>query len=60
MQKDGPDKSVADKVGLPTPSLPSSQRVGFHWPWGIVALAVMVLAWVGVYLIWNGFVFLFQ
>ena len=35
-------------------------RATFAWPWGLVAIGVMALAWVGVYLLWNGFAFLFN
>lgn len=34
-------------------------RPSFAWPWGLVAIGVMALAWVGIYLVWNGVVFLF-
>jgi len=60
MQKDTQEKGVADKAGLPTPTVAADQRAGFHWPWGIVALGIMAIAWVGVYLMWNGVIFLFQ
>jgi hypothetical protein len=35
-------------------------RAVFPWPWGLVAIGVMALAWVGVYLLWNGIIFLFN
>jgi len=36
------------------------KRPEFSWPWGLVAIGVMALAWVGIYLLWNGIVFLFN
>jgi len=33
-------------------------RAPFPWPWGLVAIGIMALAWVGIYLLWNGFAFL--
>ncbi|MNY77054.1 hypothetical protein D3C86_2168360 [compost metagenome] len=56
MRKDGPDEPVVQKTGRQLPV----GRTAFAWPWGIVALAVLALGWVGVYLLWNGVVFLFQ
>ena len=56
MGKDGPDEPVVDKTGQPLPVA----RAAFKWPWGVIALAVLALGWVGVYLLWNGAVFLFQ
>ncbi|MDB5536342.1 MAG: hypothetical protein JWP26_473 [Devosia sp.] len=56
MQKDGPDEPVVDKASKPLPI----ERAAIRWPWGIIALGVLALAWVGVYLLWNGFVFLSQ
>lgn len=56
MRKDGPEEPVVDKTGQPLPV----ERVAFRWPWGIIALAVLALGWVGVYLLWNGIVLLFQ
>jgi hypothetical protein len=56
MQKDGPDEPVVDKASKPLPV----ERAAIHWPWGIIAVGVLALGWVGVYLLWNGFVFLFQ
>jgi hypothetical protein len=35
------------------------ERTTFPWPWGLVAIGVMALAWVGIYLMWNGLAFLF-
>jgi hypothetical protein len=35
-------------------------RTEFPWPWGLVAIGVMAIAWVGVYLMWNGIAFLFN
>lgn len=33
------------------------EGTSFPWPWGMVAIGVMALAWVGIYLLWNGLVF---
>ena len=30
------------------------------WPWGLVAIGVMALAWVGIYLLWHGLALLFN
>ena len=54
MQKDGSDEPVVDKAGKPLPV----ERAAIHWPWGVIAVGVLALGWVGVYLLWNGFVFL--
>jgi hypothetical protein len=56
MQNDGPDEPFAAKGSQ---QLPVNQT-SFHWPWGVVALAVLALGWVGLYLLWNGVVLLFQ
>lgn len=56
MRKDGPNEPVVQKTGRQLPV----ERATFNWPWGVVALTVLALAWVGVYLLWNGVVFLFQ
>ncbi len=56
MRKDGPDEPVVDKTSPPLPV----ERATFKWPWGVVAILVLALAWVGIYLLWNGAVFLFQ
>lgn len=42
-----------------TPTDQVRRRHEFSWPWGLVAIGVMALAWVGIYLLWNGIVFLF-
>ena len=40
---------------------PSAQeRATLSWPWGLVAIGVMALAWVGIYLLWNGLAFVFN
>lgn len=44
----------------PLAGAPARARTTFPWPWGLVAIGVMALAWVGVYLMWNGLVFLFN
>ena len=36
------------------------KRTELSWPWGLVAIGVMALAWVGIYLLWNGMMFLFN
>lgn len=35
-------------------------RTPFPWPWGLVAIGIMALAWVGIYLLWNGIAFVFN
>jgi hypothetical protein len=55
MPKNRPEEPIAHKGGQPV----SAERTVFPWPWGIVAIAVMALAWVGLYLLWNGLAFLF-
>jgi hypothetical protein len=54
------DKGVAGDGGLGGPVLGSSVPLWKKWPRGWVALAVIALGWVGVYLLWNGVVFLLQ
>ena len=56
MDGDRQDDSPAGKVPLAAPPA-TGERTPFPWPWGLVALGVMALAWVGVYLIWNGILF---
>jgi hypothetical protein len=56
MQKDGANEPVAGKTSTPLPV----GRAGFRWPWGVIALAVLALGWVGIYLLWNGALFLFE
>jgi len=53
---DRQDDSPAGKAPLAAPPA-TGERTPFPWPWGLVALGVMALAWVGVYLIWNGILF---
>lgn len=55
---DRPEDGTARKVPSAAPPA-TSDGTAFPWPWGLVAIGVMALAWVGIYLIWNGFVFLF-
>ena len=43
-----------------TESASLRERAPFPWPWGVVAIGIMALAWVGIYLLWNGIVFLFN
>ena len=59
MDGDRPEDGAARKVPLAAPS-DTGQRAAFPWPWGLVAIGVMALAWVGIYLMWNGAVFLFS
>lgn len=54
-----PEDGAARKVPLVAPS-DARQRMSFPWPWGLVAIGVMALAWIGIYLMWNGMVFLFS
>lgn len=56
MRKNRADEQLAPKA---PPALPA-ERPAVRWPWGIIALAVIALGWVGIYLMWNGLVFLFQ
>lgn len=53
-----PDKGHAPKVPATAPA--TQGRAPFAWPWGLVAIGIMALAWVGIYLLWNGVVFLFS
>lgn len=55
-------KRPEDGTAHKTPIVPSGteERTPFPWPWGLVAVGVMALAWVGIYLVWNGVVFLFN
>lgn len=56
MRKDGPDEPVVDKTSQPLPV----ERPAFRWPWGVVAILVLALGWVGIYLLWNGVALLFH
>ncbi|MGV8855795.1 MAG: hypothetical protein ACOH2L_14240 [Devosia sp.] len=38
----------------------ANARAAFPWPWGLVAIGIMALGWVGIYLIWNGIALLFN
>jgi len=49
-----PDDGATRKAPLAT-----GERAPFSWPWGLVAIGIMALAWVGIYLVWNGITFLF-
>lgn len=44
--------------GRLTKSASAQERATLSWPWGLVAIGVMALAWVGIYLVWNGLAFL--
>jgi hypothetical protein len=55
MPKNRPEEPVVRKAGEPV----TADRPTFPWPWGVVALAVLALGWVGLYLLWNGVAFLF-
>lgn len=58
MTDNGPDKQASDKAPITAPPA-TGRREPFPWPWGVVAVGVLALAWVGIYLLWNGVVFLF-
>lgn len=59
MEPELPDDGQARDARLNGP--PSvRERTTFAWPWGLVAIGVMALAWVGIYLLWNGLAFLFN
>ena len=58
MDGDRQEDGRAGKVPLVAPPA-AGERSPFAWPWGLVAIGVMALAWVGIYLMWNGIVFLF-
>lgn len=55
MSGDRQEDSRAGKVPLVAPPA-AGERSPFPWPWGLVAIGVMALAWVGIYLLWNGIV----
>lgn len=58
MDGERPENGQTRKTPLAAP--PAARlRTPFPWPWGLVALGVMALAWVGIYLLWNGIAFLF-
>lgn len=59
MSHDGHDKKGAAENGVGTPVANLRGQIWSRWPTGITALAVIALAWVGVYLLWNGIVFVF-
>jgi hypothetical protein len=54
-----PEKGSAPKAPLAVPPGATVERAPFAWPWGLVAIGVMAVAWVGLYLLWNGVVFVF-
>ena len=58
MEPKVPDDGQVQEAPL-TASHPQD-RATFPWPWGLVAVGIMALAWVGIYLLWNGVVFLFN
>lgn len=39
---------------------PAQDHASMRWPWGLVAIGVMALAWVGIYLLWQGILFAFN
>ncbi|MCP8884409.1 hypothetical protein NIM87_12895 [Devosia sp. XJ19-1] len=55
MNAKGPDDGQARKAPLTAPPA-AGTRAPFPWPWGLVAIGFMALAWVGIYLLWNGIV----
>lgn len=59
MESDGPDDGQVHKAPV-VASQPVQERGAFPWPWGLVAIGIMALAWVGIYLLWSGFTFLFN
>ena len=59
MEPKGPEEGQLPKA--PMTAVPQGrERAVFSWPWGLVAIGVMALAWIGIYLLWNGIVFLFN
>lgn len=52
-----PDDSQVQNVRM-TKATSAGDRATLSWPWGLVAVGVMALAWVGIYLLWNGLAFL--
>lgn len=59
MEGKRPEEGPAQKP--PVLAAPATNaRPSLAWPWGLVAIGVMALAWVGIYLLWNGLVFLFS
>ena len=55
----GPEEGQLRKA--PMTAVPQGRaRAEFPWPWGLVAIGVMAIAWVGFYLMWNGIAFLFN
>lgn len=60
MQQDGRDeKALINNAHLHAPDLHGRRNLWSRWPWGATALAVILAGWVGIYLLWNGVVFLF-
>lgn len=59
VEPEGPDDGQVRKAPL-VAAPPAQQRASLTWPWGLVAIGVMALAWVGIYLLWNGIVFVFN
>lgn len=60
MSHDGHDKKGAAENGVGSPVANLRGQIWSRWPTGITALVVIALAWVGVYLLWNGIVFVFM
>ena len=58
MEGKRPEEGSAQKPPMLAASA-TDDRPAVAWPWGLVAIGVMALAWVGIYLLWNGLVFLF-
>ena len=58
MKPKRPDDGHAQDVRL-TETQSVHGRAPFPWPWGLVAIGIMAIAWVGIYLLWNGLAFLF-
>lgn len=60
MQQDGRDeKALINNARLHAQDLQGRRDLWSRWPWGVTALAVILAGWVGIYLLWNGIVFLF-
>lgn len=58
MEGKRPEDGPAQKAPLMVPPA-ANARPSLAWPWGLVAIGIMALAWVGLYLLWNGVAFVF-
>jgi hypothetical protein len=61
MHQDGRDDKVAigGNANLHAAGVDERRTLWSRWPWGLTALAVIIAGWIGLYLLWNGVVFLF-